>query len=119
MWRRGVILVVLALVLGVTIVVSASAQRPAPQITLASRTPVTVTGANFKARERVKIRYGNLLHVLRATSAGTFVTRFPISADPCSGPILISAVGLVTGDTATVKTLGRMCPVTAVPTPAG
>lgn len=114
MWRRGVILVALAFVLGAMLVVSASARRPAPQIRLAGRAPVTVTGANFQARERVKVEFGSWLHVLRTTPAGTFVTQFPISADPCSGPIIITAVGL-RGDTAAVKTFGRMCPVTALP----
>lgn len=118
MRRRGIILVALVFVVAATVVVSASAQRPSPRITLASRAPVTVTGTNFNARERVQVRFGTWLRVLRATSAGTFVVRFPITADPCNGPMLITAVGVVGGDSAAVKTFGRMCPVTALPSGA-
>jgi hypothetical protein len=79
-----------------------------PQLRLLSRSPVTVTGAHFVPRERVKVRLGALVQTVRVNSLGSFVARFPLHSDPCNGTLVVTAVG-AGGETARVKAFARMC----------
>jgi hypothetical protein len=76
---------------------------------LMSRSPVTIAGAHFAARERVRVKFGGLLRFVHATAAGTFVVRFNATSDPCLGTLLISALG-ATGDSARIREFARACP---------
>jgi hypothetical protein len=106
--RRGGVLVALA-VLAAAACVSLASAKSTPLLRITGRAPVTVAGAHFSPSERVKVRLGPLLKVVRATSVGSFVARFRVTSDPCNDTLLVTAVGAA-GDTARVKALARMCP---------
>jgi hypothetical protein len=109
MRRLGGALVVLAITAVVLPAVAAPARSALPRLRLTSMSPVRVAGTRFVHGERVRVRYGTSLRVVRASPAGSFVAQFTVSADPCNGPVLITAVG-TRGDTAAIKLPERACP---------
>jgi hypothetical protein len=106
--RRGGVLVALA-VLAAAAGAGLAAAKSTPLLRLTSRSPVTVAGTHFAPRERVKVRLGPLLKVVRVSPAGSFVARFGVNSDPCNDTLLITAVGAA-GESVRLKTFARMCP---------
>lgn len=109
MRRLGGALVVLAIAAAVVPAAATPVRGALPRLRVTSMSPVSVAGSRFVHGERVRIRYGTSLRVVRASRAGSFVAKFAVSADPCNGPVLITAVG-TRGDSATIKLPARACP---------
>lgn len=108
--RTGAVLIVLA-VAG-CLATAASGGRTAPQLRVVSRTPVTVVGSHFAARERVTVRIGvdkAHVRVVRADARGSFTVRFAFSSDVCNETLIVTATG-ATGDSARFKGNARACP---------
>jgi hypothetical protein len=108
----GRVSVLAAALLGSGLASAAAAAKTPPLLRVAARSPVTVVGSNFRPRERVVVRVGTesaLRRVVRATKSGTFVVRFAISSDPCSGGLFVTASGPAS-ETASLKLNARMCP---------
>jgi|GEM_PF-6811864 len=110
MRRVGGALVVLAVTAAALPAVAAPARTALPRLSLTSMSPVGVAGVRFVHSERVRVRYGTSLRVVRASPAGSFLVHFPVSGDPCTGPVLVTAVG-AHGDSAALKLPARMCPI--------
>jgi hypothetical protein len=95
--------------------VPAMAGAPAPALRLASKDPLIVRGAHFKAHERVRVTASvdatRRSKVVRATTAGTFKVTFdvPTAFDPCVESLRITAVG-ARGSDAALKLPQRACP---------
>jgi len=83
----------------------ASAQVRQPTLSLVSRSPLTVRGAEFRARERVHVVFyaGEQTKVVfvRATPTGTFVASADVPFTRCNG-VRIVATGLL-GSRAAVR----------------
>jgi hypothetical protein len=108
--RTTAVLIVLA-VAG-CLAAAASGGRVAPQLRVVSRTPVTVAGSHFAARERVTVRIGAdkaHVRVVRADAKGSFTVRFAVTSDICNDTLIVIATG-ATGDSARFKGNARACP---------
>lgn len=110
MRRCGAALAVLAIAAASLAAAAAPARSALPRLRLTSLSPVQVAGSRFLRGERVRVRYGTSLRIVRASPVGSFVAQFAVSRDPCNGPTLITAVG-ARGDAATLKLPARVCPV--------
>ena len=80
--------------------------RPAPALRTMSSQPLAVQGVHFRAAERVTVRVavgGSVrVHVVRATTAGTFTTMFTaVVLERCS-PFVVTARGSK-GSVATIR----------------
>jgi hypothetical protein len=79
--------------------------------------PVTIAGTHFVKRERVKVRFGTVVRLVKTDATGSFVIRIVgVSFDRCNGGIIITAAG-VQGDEAALKFAGMACPPAATPAP--
>jgi hypothetical protein len=107
---RSRILLAAAPLAAVAAAFAGSAQASLPRLQLADASPFSVAGAHFGKHERVHLRVGSLVRVVRAGLKGSFVATFPsVHFDPCGGGMMITAVG-ARGETATLKLNGRACP---------
>ena len=105
-----------AVVVGALALAAAPAHAAAtvsPTLRLASLSPFTVRGQNFKPRENVLVtvnagRHRAERHV-RTSSRGSFVTAFPtIKVDRCTGYVA-RAIG-ARGSVATLRSPPLLCP---------
>jgi hypothetical protein len=84
----------------------------APTLRPVSLAPLTLRGAGFQARERVRLTLTTRTLARRATlTAGvaggfTYKPALLVAVDPCRGTIVVSAVGLSSGRRASWK---RVC----------
>jgi len=118
-------LLVLAAALALTVGANAatiSGSSTKPTLRLAAKTPVTLRGLSFKARELVLItvrvdKTTAATRRVRATSTGSFAVTFAgISAnDPCALDAVASGSR---GSRAALKLPERMCPLPLQPGPA-
>jgi hypothetical protein len=86
--------VALALVASTTALGAADARNPSLRITDLS--PLTVQGANFKPRERVKLLVNvgmPLSRAVRAGSRGRFVARLGVHVDAGACSAVVQAIG--------------------------
>src|SRR3954451_9806622 len=88
-------------------VFAGSAAAARPTLTLVATSPTKVSGAHFKARERVRVVFDlgaqRFVKLVRASRAGAFTASAgDATVDRCGGSVLIRAVGAVSG-AATVK----------------
>jgi hypothetical protein len=103
------------------VLVPAALATSQPRVRLADRTPATVAGTGFHARERVVVtvyaRPAHLSKTVVTTARGTFLARFAqnLVVAQC-GQVAVSAVG-VRGDRAAWKTPPEVCG--APPQPIG
>jgi hypothetical protein len=109
---RGVLAVLV--VLGV-LAAAAQGARPRPALRLLAKSPVTLRGTSFHARERVRVTAiaegAKRVVSTRATKGGSFTAQLPAAMpyDPCLGALTVTAVGR-SGDSATLKLPQRACP---------
>jgi hypothetical protein len=104
---------VVGLVLATSCVVgtrsATSAQTASPSVRLVSMAPLTLRGAGFRADERVRVtltvRVRHASRIVRADGLGRFIYRPAklVAVDPCTGTIVVRAVGLSSGRQATWK----------------
>ena len=113
--RTGVFIsVVLALALGLTLLGSAavgSDSRQKATLKLAGGAPLTLRGANFLAKEPVRVTLSGKVtrtKQVTASSGGGFVVRFPATFDRCTTTIA-RAVG-AKGSRAGLKLVPVACP---------
>ena len=88
-------------------VFAGSAAAARPTLTLVATSPTKVSGAHFKARERVRVVFDlgaqRFVKILRTNRAGAFTASAgDATFDRCGGSLLIRAVGAISG-AATVK----------------
>jgi hypothetical protein len=110
------VLKVLAAATAVTATVATSAAGATaakPSLRLVATTPVKVAGAHFGRREHVRVRIttpsSTVTRRTVTTSAGTFVVGSSAQFDPCSGPLVVRAIGS-RGSDAVLKLPPRECP---------
>jgi hypothetical protein len=99
--------VAFAAVVFALLVFAGSAAAARPTLRLVATSPTKVSGAHFKARERVRVVFDlgaqRFVKVVRASNAGAFTTSAADATfDRCGGSVLIRAIGAVSG-AATVK----------------
>jgi len=92
-----------------------AAAGPLPALRLVSDQPLTVRGAHFKPREKVRVTarvdMTSRSRVVRSTATGTFKVSFdaPMAFDPCLETLRVTAVG-ARGSDAMLKLPQRACP---------
>ena len=107
--RRLLVVSVFALCFAPAVVPAGAAETAAPSLRLVTLSPLTLRGAGFEARERVRVtltvRVNRVGRTLRADSLGRFTyrPRTLIVIDPCRGTIVVRAVGASSGRQATWK----------------
>jgi hypothetical protein len=105
------ILVPLALLAALLVPVS-SIGMTAPRLSVADASPLTVKGAGFAARERVRVSAslpGATAHWARTSATGSFTVQFTaMTVDSCTAYI-VRASGL-RGDSATLRVRPPECP---------
>jgi hypothetical protein len=87
--------------------------KPAATLRVVDRSPLTVLGAGFKARERVVVTaLGGEVParvMVTATRTGRFRATLDLALDPCTGPEIIRAAG-AKGSWAQLRFILRECP---------
>ena len=103
------------LALGLAAIATASARDVSshPVLRLVERSPATLAGTRFHARERVRVsalgEHGRIVRTVTATRAGRFRVSFARTAlDPCNTSFRATGFG---GSRAELKLPERMCPV--------
>ena len=108
--RRGFLIVCVAGALAGT----AGAQVK-PSLRLVANSPLTVRGAGFHAKEKVRVTVAvssvKQVRVVRTTAAGSFTVEISSTApyDPCNDTLVVNAAGAI-GDQAILKLPQRACP---------
>jgi hypothetical protein len=106
---RLLLLSVLGVCVAMAVASAGSTQTQTPSLRLVTLAPLTLRGAGFQARERVRVtltvralRGGRTFH---ADPLGRFTYRpqVLIALDPCLGTIVVRAVGLASSRQATWK----------------
>jgi hypothetical protein len=107
------LLVVFVILVSLAVLASAPpGAAAAPTLRAVSLAPLSVRGAGFQQRERVRVTLTTRALVRRTTltagAAGAFTYRPSpfVAVDPCRGTIIVSALGLSSGRRATWK---RVC----------
>jgi hypothetical protein len=99
----GRLLPVLAVLASLACASAASGAAATPALRVVSVAPLTVRGAGFEARERVRVtlttRGGAWRRTLSAGARGGFTYRpgALVAVDPCRGTIVVAALGLSSG----------------------
>lgn len=110
-------LTVLILILAAALPALAAAQVRRPTLSLTSRSPLTVRGAQFRSHEAVHVVFysGEQTKVVfvRATRTGTFVASADVPATRCNG-VRIVATGVL-GSRAAVRLPLPMCMPVVMP----
>jgi len=84
-----------------------SASRTKPHLKLLDRAPLTMKGASFHVRERVRVTVATTAtttRTVRASRGGTFTVRFDSVSVARCGDLAVQAVG-ARGDRASLKVL--------------
>ena len=104
------VLVVSLLAAGASEVAGTSTKRPT--LRLIDKSPVTFTGLSFRSRERVRVTVTSSefrrARTVRATTRGTFVAEFEVTADRCMG--LFARASGSNGSVAVYKLPQPLCP---------
>jgi hypothetical protein len=107
----------LPLALIAALVLPATSIARAPHIAVADASPLTVKGAGFGSRERIRVSVslpGSSAHWTTASTTGAFTVRFSaVSVDSCTA-FSVHAAGL-RGDTAILRIRPPECPQPLVP----
>ncbi len=108
-----VLSLLLMLAAAVAAVSAPGANERVPALRLVDKSPITLRGSAFKARERVTVTAtdgtARVVRVVRAGSSGTFAVTFPkLRFDPCE---LEARASGARGSRAWFKLPERMCPI--------
>ena len=107
----------LPLALIAALLLPATSVARAPHLAVTDASPLTVKGAGFGSRERIRVSVtlpGSSAHWTTATTTGGFTVRFSaMSVDSCTA-FVVRAAGL-RGDTAILRVRPPECPQPLVP----
>ena len=117
MWDNPHMRFLLPLALVGALLLPASSVAQAPHLTVSDASPLTVKGAGFGSRERIRVSVslpGSSAHWAVSTTNGAFTVRFSaMSVDSCTAYI-VRAAGL-RGDGAVLRVRPPECPQPLVP----